>query len=266
MTPKTRVSDILETVANLSGHPLNHDEGVQMGQPDREVGKALVCWMASQYALLEAEHAGVELVIAHESLFFPYGVKLKPDEIQPWETWQTNRQRREIIERAEFVVARVHGSADEICIFDVFASLLGIDKSLSGEGYCKVYEIDPIPLKELVAKVKQAVGMDYVRISCSDSDLEKKVRCVGLPWGGLGLDSNVSYQQAVMEMGCDVLIAGESDSYGFRFSAECGVPMIETSHETSEIPGLRRFAAMLGEKHPDVAIDFHDNGTIWRLI
>ena len=54
---------------------------------------------------------------------------------------------------------------------------------------------------------------------------------IGLPWGGLGLFVNVGYQQALVEQGCDLFIAGESDNYGFRFAQECGIPMIETSHE-----------------------------------
>ena len=75
---------------------------------------------------------------------------------------------------------------------------------------------------------------------------------VGLPWGGLGLFVNVGYQQRLIEQGCDVFIAGESDNYGFRFAAECGIPMIETSHELSENDGLRRFAEMLSGGFPDV--------------
>ena len=102
--------------------------------------------------------------------------------------------------------------------------------------------------------------MDHVRVSCPTGDIDRLVHRVGLPWGGLGLFVNVSYQNWAIERNCDVLIAGESDSYGFRFSAECGIPMIETSHETSEIPGLRRFTELLAEHHPDVAWLFYDNG------
>ncbi|NOY75007.1 MAG: hypothetical protein GXP32_04360 [Kiritimatiellaeota bacterium] len=57
---------------------------------------------------------------------------------------------------------------------------------------------------------------------------------VGLPWGGLGLFVNVAYQQFLFEHGCDVFIAGESDNMGFRFAEECGIPMIETSHEVNK--------------------------------
>ena len=266
MTDKTRIAGIVATVEALADRPLNGDEGVLFGRSDREVNKALVCWMATRDALSAAERAGAELVIAHESLFYPYNARIKPGEEQDWEQWQTNRQRREILERADMTVLRIHGSADRICIFDVFAEMLRLGKPVLGKGYHKVYEIQPTRLNDLVARVKGAVGFRHVRVSCADADLHKKVHRVGLPWGGLGLFVNVAYQQWLLKRGCDVLIAGESDSYGFRFSAECGVPMIETSHEASEIPGLRKFTDMLAEKHPDVAFEFFDNGNAWRCL
>ena len=106
--------------------------------------------------------------------------------------------------------------------------------------------------------------MEHVRVSWAGCTPDRTVRRVGLPWGGLGLFVNVGYQQWVLENGCDVLIAGESDSYGFRFSGECGVPMIETSHEASEVPGMRHFTAILAEERPDLQFEFHDDGPAWR--
>ena len=264
MPASVQVSDIVNTVQALSGHPWNPDEGVRLGPAEREVRKAVVTWMATRDALLHAEDLGADLVIAHESLFYPYDRRIEPGETQEWEAWRTNRQRREIIERAGITLVRVHGSADEICIFDVFADLLGLGEPVSGETYRKIYQIEPAPFRELVERVKAAVGMEHVRVSCSDSDLDKHVHRVGLPWGGLGLFVNVGYQQWALENGCDVLIAGESDSYGFRFSAECDVPMIETSHEISENPGFRRFTEILAEHHPEVAFEFFDTGNSWR--
>ena len=53
---------------------------------------------------------------------------------------------------------------------------------------------------------------------------------------------------------------------GFRFAAECGIPMIETSHELSENPGLRRFTAMLMDAFPGVEFRFYENECIWRTL
>jgi putative NIF3 family GTP cyclohydrolase 1 type 2 len=77
---------------------------------------------------------------------------------------------------------------------------------------------------------------------------------------------NVGYQQALVEQNCDVFIAGESDNYGFRFAQECGIPMIETSHEISENNGLKRFAKILAQELPEVKINFYENKCVWRVL
>jgi putative NIF3 family GTP cyclohydrolase 1 type 2 len=108
------------------------------------------------------------------------------------------------------------------------------------------------------------MDMPYVRVAyCGDED--KMVSRIGLPCGGLGLFVNVGYQQSLVAKGCDAFIAGESDNYGFRFAVESGIPMIETSHEVSENPGLRRFVAMLSKAFPVVNFKFHENKCIWQI-
>ena len=260
-----KVSNIIATTEALVGHPLNSDEGVKMGDASADVTRVLVTWMATRDSLLEAERIGAKLVIAHEALFHPYAVELTPGETRDWESWRTNRQRREVIDRAGITLLRIHGSADEICIFDDFAALLDLGQPVVADGACrKVYEIEPVAFRKLVERVKTATGMEHVRVSCTDADLDRHVHRVGLPWGGLGLFVNVSYQQWALEQGCDVLIAGEADNYGLRFSSECGVPMIETSHEISEHPGLRHFTDILAAKHPDVSFSFCELPSAWR--
>ena len=107
--------------------------------------------------------------------------------------------------------------------------------------------------------------MPAVRVS-HPKGMEQIVHRVGLPWGGLGLHRNVGYQQKLIELGCDVFIAGETDSYGFRFSGECGIPMIETSHEVSENPGLRHFTRMLRKRFLQLKITFHECATVFDTV
>jgi len=141
---------------------------------------------------------------------------------------------------------------------------LGLGSPVQASGLAKVYEIEPCPLGELVAQVKQRVGMSALRVSAPQG-MAQIVHRVGLPWGGLGLFVNVGYQQQVIELGCDALIAGESDDYGFRFSAECGIPMIETGHEISENPGLEHFSRMLQEHFPQITVGFYECQPSWEM-
>ena len=258
------IADIIRCVETLANHKLNADEGVQHGQGDRSLGGATVSWMASPDAILSAGESGHDLLIAHEALYYPSDVLTSTNPPEGWEEWTVNRQRKQLLEQYGLSFLRLHGSVDEICIFDTFAELLGLGEPVFADGLVKVYEIPPCPLSDLVRDVKGRIGMTSVRVS-GCGDMERTVRRVGLPWGGLGLSVNVGYQQRLVACGCDVFIAGESDNYGFRFASECGIPMIETSHELSENPGLRRFTEILARALHDVAFRFYENACIWRL-
>jgi putative NIF3 family GTP cyclohydrolase 1 type 2 len=258
-----RAADIIEFVTEAIKHPLHSDEGVQHGSAESPVRHALVTWMATKEALSEAAKAGADLVIGHESLYYPYNAVNRTDLPEGWQDWPVNRARRMLLDEHGITFARLHGSLDDLCIFDVFAEKLGLGEPEAAERLAKVYRIAPCTLRALIERVKDRIGMRPLRVS-APRGLEQQVSRVGLPWGGLGLFVNVGYQQKLLEMGCDVLIAGESDSYGFRFSAECGVPMIETSHEDSENPGLRRFCELLRGRFSDLQVTFCEVPRPWQ--
>jgi len=71
--------------------------------------------------------------------------------------------------------------------------------------------------------------------------------------------------QELVNMGMDVLIAGESDSYGMRFVEEIGIPVIETSHELSENEGLRVFADRL-KRDLKKDVCFAECPCIWKIV
>ncbi len=256
--------DIISKIEKISGHSLNADEGVHYGVPDAAINGITVCWMATPQAIHSAGEAGHNLLICHESLYYPYDVVNSPDKPDGWENWQVNRQRKELLEKYDLSCLRIHGSADEISIFDTFAEDLGLGKASFEDGLVKVFDIPQCSLGDLIRRVKERLGMPYVRVS-TVSGLNRKVSRVGLPWGGLGLFVNVGYQQALIEQNCDVFIAGESDNYGFRFARECGIPTIETSHEISENNGLEKFTAILADEFPELKINFYKNKCAWDV-
>lgn len=257
------VAEIIRHVETLSGHPLNQDEGVHHGSTDRSVQRALVCWMASADAIREAGRQGAELIICHESLYYPYNAANRADNPSGWQNWPTNKRRRELLTQYDLTSLRIHGSADEICIFDDFVSVLGLGQPVYTDGLTKICEIAECTLGELIERVKQRTEMGHLRVALAGRSLDHRVHRVGLPWGGLGLFVNVGYQEKLIELDCDAFIAGESDSYGFRFCAELGIPMIETSHEVSENPGLRHLTDLLTAAFPQVAFHFYENANIW---
>ncbi len=260
---KINIGQIVDFVEALSGHPLNRDEGVLHGEQDRDVSRVVVCWMATPDAIRFAGGRDADLLIGHEALYYPYPLSASPRPTG-WEMWPVNRARKELLEYYDLQFLRIHGSADEICIFDDFAGLLELGQPVSAEGLVKVYEISPVKLSELVARGRACTFMGGLRVCTVTAD-DPAVQRVGLPWGGLGSFVNVAYQQSLIDQECDVFIAGESDNYGFRFAQEAGIPMIETSHEVSENPGLRHFTQMLQDRFPGVEIIFFENPLCWKI-
>jgi len=249
MTVKDLISYILKRKGQ--GQALNGDEGVLFGDPGAEIRGLLITWMATVQALREAARTGCNVVLCHESFYLvsPLQTGVAPQEM----AWAPNRNRVSAAVAGGITVLRVHGSLDLICIWDDFVAALGIDNPTPGTGWNKVLPILETTVGALADRLKSTFGLPRVRVA---GDMDQRVRVAGFPWGGLGLDTNLSYLARCLELGADVLIAGECDEYGFTFAVDAGVPMIETGHSLSENPGLRGFADRLHGDQPGLPVVF----------
>ena len=169
----------------MLGRAIGSDEGVHFGSARTPVERVMVCWMATPDALDAAIRANAELVIGHESLYFPYNAAVQADNPPGWENWRVNRQRRDLLATGEMTFLRLHFSLDELYILDDFAEQLGLGKPVQCEGFARVYEIEECTLGELIERAKKATGMSNLRVAMYRG-MEDKVRRIGLPLGGLG--------------------------------------------------------------------------------
>jgi putative NIF3 family GTP cyclohydrolase 1 type 2 len=260
----TSARDIVAYVEGLTGHALNRDEGFHHGRPDRPVKALTLAWMATDRALGAAGERGDDLFIGHESLYYPYDAVILDNPPAGWREWPINRRRRELLEQHGMTFLRLHGSVDEICILDDFAAQLELGPPVYRKGWVSIHEIEPCSFDRLIARVKRVTGMPALRVA-APPEADRPIRRIGLPWGGMGLFVNVAFQQELVEQKCDAFIAGESDCYAFRFATECGIGVIETSHELSEERGLCRFMAMLRQQFPDVRMTFEPTPHVWHI-
>ena len=245
------VPELLQRVVDRKGQSLNGDEGVQFGDPAADIHGLLVTWMPTVTCLQEASRRQCNVVLCHEAFYLvPQGQTLSPAHL----TWASYRNRTDAAHAAGLTVVRVHGSLDMICIWDDFVAALGIEDPTPGTGWGKVLPIAETTVGDLVEDVKKRLGLACVRVA---GDLTRRVRIAGFPWGGLGLDSNIGYMARCIELGADVLIAGECDEYGMTFALDAGVPVIETGHSVSENIGLEHFARTLTAEFPDLPVSFY---------
>ena len=259
-----RPADIIEFIESRTGHPLNGDEAITFGPRDQELTGVTVCWTVSPSTIAAAAEAGHNCIVHHEALSLPYP-RPGNDPERHFLSWQSNYRRLALLAHNGLTAIRLHGSADELCVFDAFAAQLGLGRPIDDDGsgkYCNKMYASPVgTFAELVEHVRSATSMPAVRTTVEPAD--RKVARVGLPWGGMGLKANIGYVQTLIDLGADVLIAGETDEYAFYFAAEAGVAMIETSHELSEAPGLRILAGQLAGAL-GIECSFAERPCIWR--
>jgi hypothetical protein len=132
------VRDIINYVEQATGHPLNPDEGIHAGQSDRSVESATVSWMATASQIAAAGRRGDSLFIGHESLYYPYDVVNMSDPPPDWRTWVVNRQRADLLGQHDLTFLRLHGSVDELCILDDFASQLNLREPVYQRGWVRI--------------------------------------------------------------------------------------------------------------------------------
>ncbi|MCZ7542959.1 MAG: hypothetical protein M5R40_05205 [Anaerolineae bacterium] len=81
---------------------------------------------------------------------------------------------------AGIAVFRASASLDAL-MRDAFAEALGLPSpAVTGDALPPIYHIDPIPARELAARVRAQMGVDALRTS---GDLDRAVRRVALLWG-----------------------------------------------------------------------------------
>lgn len=250
------VKDIVKYISGLAGG-LGKEEGIRFGIPTQPVKIIQLCWMANVAAIKNAAQIGADLIVAHESILYPFSIFEQsgpPDYLG----WHTNHNRIDLLAKYNISVVRAHITLDRLCIFDDFAASLGLgDPVVEKPEFVKIYEIEPMPYGKLINLVKEKLGLDCLRATPGNKD--RLIRRIGLPWGGLGLILCTTYLQKLLNEDCDCFIAGETDNYGFHFATDAGIDLIETSHEISENPGLKHFSGTFSQAFPDLEVIFYEN-------
>ena len=259
---KLTVGDVYRCIEKMTERKaFNENEDlITFGLAESQVNKILVCWMADAAAIRYAAQTGADLMICHEAPFYNFDTDYTSGSpsVPAYFSRHTNYNRVKLLTQNEISIIRIHNPLDYYCIFDDFAAQLELGEPVAAVNpTLKVYEIAPVTYGDLIEHVKCVLGLPLLR--ASNGDLNRVVKRIGLPWGGLGLFVNVWYVQSVLNLGCDVLIAGETDNYGIRFAIDAGVDMIETGHEISENAGLSRFSRELAALLPETPVEFYEN-------
>jgi len=223
---------------------------IKIGDPDKPVHKAGVCWYPSIENIRAAHDAGCDLLVCHEPTFWEHQAA-EPT----WRNKAPGAAKREFLEQTGMTILRAHDTWDqwpEIGIRDAWARFLGLDKRVyasTADNYYGVYEVPKQTLREFaryVAGKVKPIGEDSVRVM---GDPE---RAVSRPAVGVGC---AVPDTECVEAGADVLIVCyDGASYWAQRERmhELGAAVIVVEHGTSEIPGIMALRDHLAEKFPQI--------------
>jgi putative NIF3 family GTP cyclohydrolase 1 type 2 len=258
-------------VKAILDHFLSHTERVDRektvdriiaGDPEKDVERCLVTWMASFSVLRQVVERRIPLLICHEPTFWNH-LEDKPAN-DP-----LGQDKAQFIRDSGLVVLRNHDCWDlwpEIGIPWAWAKFLGLGNSpsrIGAGGYQHRYDVDPISVDDLARRVAthcRTIGEPMVQVI---GDGGQRVSKIGIGTG-CACDINV-----YLEMGCDCSIVCDDGSCywaGIQKAADMNHPVIRVNHGTSEEPGMVTLTSYINENIPGLRAEHLPHGSSFRLV
>jgi len=257
------IAAIFETIAPLDSGVPGDQLGFVWGNPETQVDGLACVWCLHTDSIRCCIQRGLNMIICHEGLWLP-----KQD--SPWYKGPNeadilpNRMRRELFDKHHLVVYRSHSNWDALPgdgIADSSIACLRLKglRQVSRQKFFSVQELpQPLSVQELRNEVETGLGYTGCRIF---GDAEKRIRRFAFLIGGFG-ENQIHMPQAAMEMGAEAIIIGEMSEFIVMSCLEMGLPVIETLHSVSEIPGIRRQAKVLAERLTGLRVEYIPSGAL----
>lgn len=255
------ITDAIEQYAPLRLQEEWDNAGIQVGDPEAEATGALLCTDATEAVIAEAIKRGMNLVIAHHPLIFRGLKKI---------------MGRTPVERAvamaikhDITVYSAHTNmdsawqgvsfrmADKIGMTDVqFLDVNRVDPygehESTSAGCGVIGDIEPMPAREVLKRVKEAFEVGAVRYSGDGDCIVSRVALCGGA-GGFLLDKAVA-------MGAQLYVTADMRYHDFLDNNQriviADIGHYESEHYTKEI-----FLEIIQKKYPTFAVAFAKNET-----
>lgn len=228
------------------GIPSEKDNGILIGDAERDVDHLAVCWSPTEKVLLEAVAFGAGAVLSHEVPYIP--VDKTPSEL--WRIPEpdcipANIKRRKIYRDHQLVLLKYHYPLDGWPVWGTpraLAAALGFDPGKAEwiNRFVPVFSFEPRTLESFGEQVRVALGMSGIDVA---GRLDRPVQKVALIVGGFAVRLWIS--EFARQSGADVMITGELLDYTARAALEADVAVIKASHYATENQAVIRLAEYL---------------------
>jgi putative NIF3 family GTP cyclohydrolase 1 type 2 len=261
-----RAADVATFVEALappdSGVPRD-DNRFTFGDPATEVRGIGVTWMPTAAALREAADLGLNLLVVHEAWWFEAQHSPWYAELPAWSK-PVNLGRLGLLTGNGLCLYRCHSNWDARPgdgVADRIGPALGLEREVARGRFTRVFEVPPVALAALAARVKAQLGLPAVRFF---GDPGREIRRIAPLIGGFG-GNQFSIPEEVHRLGAEAVVAGDLVEYVTLHALELGLGVVETLHSVTENPALQRLAELLGARFPGVPVRFLESGARRQL-
>ena len=247
------IQDMIESILDGMNTPRLTEtcDTVKCGDTAQPVKGAVTTFMATADVIEKAAALGANFIITHEPTFYNHLDSTAGMEADP-----VVLAKKALLEKNGMVLWRLHDHIHRQQPLDgIFA---GLYQALGWEDFIDLHNhhlcnLPPTTVGEIVAHVKQALGVPMVRMI---GDLSQPVSRVAFMLGASGGESHLH----AIHAGAEVVLCGELQEWEACVYVQDAnffgrkLAIIPVGHQVSEEPGMRWLAEWLTPRFPSVPI------------
>lgn len=222
----------------------------KIGDPERELTRVALCFIATPNLIKEAAAWGAEMIITHEPTFYQHW-----DEMTPY---KFAAAKKELLKKTGVTLFRYHDHPHTNEGRDLFSE--GFIEELGWQGTFEnplVFVLDePMSPREMVRDLENVLDSKHIRVA---GEVDRPTNRVALLLGARGGEWNDYF---LMSEDVDVAIGGEVCEWaiceGARDATQLGIPKtaIVMGHCASERDGMKYITRIMQDKFADSGIEF----------
>ena len=257
------IAKAFEKIAPIEEGLSGDELGFVYGDPDTQVTGLACLWNVHAQSLRSCIDQSANMIICHEAIWLPAqtsGWYQGPGQHDIY----SNRVRKQLLDQHRIVVYRSHSNWDALerdGVADQAVLALGIE-GLSITARQKFFSVQQLPKEMSVEALSECVQDGLQFKACRIfGDGSKRIRRFTFLIGGFG-ENQLHMPQVARDLGAEAIIIGEMSEFIVIACLEMGLPVIESLHSASEIPAIRRQAAMMSKRFPDLPVHYIPSGAL----
>lgn len=259
-----KIQTVIDYVFEIAPNPPFGDENIyEFGDGTGEVTGLGVAWWITSPMLEDFVRKGYQLGLSHERVIYDvpqdylWGTPCTTEELE------TNQNIARLAHENGITIHRFHSNLDLVewgMPKALFRQLGWENCATDWSRGVPVVEIEPIALGDLIAHVKSRLKLPFVRY---DGDLQRVVRRIGVPWGGLC--QWWTGPACVAPLGFDVLMGGDIIDGVVRLAREQDWAVMDVMHHATELAALEILVDKLRARFPELSIEYYENSMPWAV-